>query len=78
MVFNISQPAKADYRGWERRFAWWPTRINPKQIVWLESYLRMIEVVDEGGWAGGYKWRYHYDLPGGQPDGAWRGPLQGV
>lgn len=77
MQFNIPLKPRPDPESWSSRFAWLPTRISDSHVVWLERYLRRSVTVDEGCWAGGYKWRYEFAQRAGQPGGVWAGPVQG-
>lgn len=40
------------------KFAWLPTRISKDCVVWLESYVRRLKVIDEGNWASSPRTRW--------------------
>lgn len=70
--------ARANLQLWHRRFAWKPTRINDEYIIWLEHYWRKLIVVEEGNWAGGYKYRWAISTTEQNRDAhTWLGPIQG-
>lgn len=75
MILNISNQKPPNvYDGqFHSKFAWWPTRIDDNRVAWLEKVNRRYVILDEGTWAGGYKYCWEYYTY----KGVWRGKVRG-
>lgn len=66
MKFLITKREITSPEEWHWKFAFFPHRLSRTTIVWLEWYQRRMAVLDEGNWAGGFKFQWEYVSKYGQ------------